>query len=248
VSKPFTVSLSCGAPEVAPFASRHSASAVDASAAQSSVQKDGDESKSGLSLHARTRLSYAMRAIIVLAIVTAVLHLSLRYYVVPQFGRDVQDRFIERDKYIPSLRDQHLPDNDGALTAANLLRWISDPAHRSYRQGYVTPVILPLDLLFLIAVGSLLGCLSQFLASRIGLISAWPIIVWWVLPLAYMLCDFIEDGLIVILLSWPSLLHETSFQALRVSTTAKLFTIGAAILEVGALLATWIAARLGFIG
>jgi hypothetical protein len=188
-----------------------------------------------------------MRAIIVLAIVTTALHLSLRYYVAPQFGRDVQDRFIERDNYIPSLREQHLPDNDGALTAPNLLRWISDPAHRSYRQGYVTPVILPLDLLFLIAVGSFLGCLSQLLASRIGLISAWPTIVWWVFPLAYMLCDFIEDGLIVILLSWPSFLHETSFQALRIFTTAKLFTIGAAMLEVGALVATWIAAWLGII-
>jgi len=189
-----------------------------------------------------------MRAIIVLAVVTAALHLGLRYCVAPPFGRDVQDRFIERDKYIPSLRDQRLPDNDGALTAPNLLRWINDPANQINRFGYVKPVILPLDLLFLIALGSLLGCLAQLLASRIGLISGWPVIVWWIFPLAYMLCDFIEDGLIVILLSWPSLLHDTSFQALRIFTRAKLFTIGAAVLEVGALIATWIAARLDIIG
>jgi hypothetical protein len=188
-----------------------------------------------------------MRVIIVLAVLTALLHLGLRYYITPQFGQDVRDRFIERRKYIPSLKDQQLKDNDGPLTVSNLSLWINDPANQVNRQGYVAPVILPLDVLFLIAVGSLLGCLSQLLASRIGLISGWPVILWWFFPLAYMLCDFIEDVLIVSLLSWPSLLNEVSFPTLRFFTTAKLFTISAAIVETGALIATWIAARFGFI-
>jgi hypothetical protein len=188
-----------------------------------------------------------MRAVIVLMVLTVILHLGLRYYITPQFSQDVRDRFIERGRYIPSLKGQHLKNNDGRLTASNLLLWISDPANQVNRLGYVTPVILPLDVLFLISLGSLLGCLSQLLASRIGPISGWPVIVWWLFPITYLVCDFIEDGLIVSLLSWPGILNPLSFSTLRVFTIAKISAVTIAFLQSGALLLGWVAARLGIL-
>jgi hypothetical protein len=68
----------------------------------------------GLYLRLKTRLNHLMRAVIVLMVLTAILHLGLRYYITPQLSRDVRDRFIERGRYIPSLKEQHLSDNDGA--------------------------------------------------------------------------------------------------------------------------------------
>src|SRR5665213_837160 len=186
-----------------------------------------------------------MRAVIVLTVLTAILHLGLRNYITPQFGQDVLDRFIERDKYISSLKQQNLKDNDGRLTASNLLLWISDPANQVNRRGYVAPVILPLDILFLISLGSLLGCLSQLLASRIGLIAGWPAMVWWLFPATYLVCDLVEDGLIVSLLSWPDTLNAISFAALRFFTVAKILTVTIAFLQNGALLLWWISTRLG---
>jgi len=108
-------------------------------------------------------------------------------------------------------------------------------------------VILPLDLLFLIAVGCLLGFSSQSLAGRIGLVSAVPTIAWWILPIVYMFADFAEDSMIATLLTWPHAITETSFQALQFITTVKLYSIGAAIIEAGLLIVGWLAARAGLI-
>jgi hypothetical protein len=127
------------------------------------------------------------------------------------------------------------------------LHWINDPTNQVNRLGYVTPVILPLDVLFLISLGSLLGCLSQLLASRIGLISAWPVIVWWLFPIAYLVCDFVEDALIVSLLSWPGLLNPLSFSILRGFTITKIATVTIFFLQSGALPLGWVAARLGIV-
>ncbi|RXH38731.1 hypothetical protein XH99_00270 [Bradyrhizobium nanningense] len=183
---------------------------------------------------------------IVLAILTAVLHFGLRYYITPPLGEDVKDRFIERDKFIPSLKNGAGQDG-GKLTATNLRQWIHDPANLDARKGYVTPVILPLDLLFLIAAGCLLGFTSQMLAGKISLVGAVPVIAWWTLPVAYMFSDFAEDGMIVTLLSWPGAITDASFQALRLFTMIKLYSIGAAIIQAGLLIAGWLAARAGFI-
>lgn len=188
-----------------------------------------------------------MRVIVILALVTAVLNIGLRYYVTPPLGEDVKDRFIEQNKYIPSLKNQAGQADDGKLTTTNLQHWSNDPANLVARQGYVAPVILPLDLLFLIAVGGLLGFSSQSLAGKIGLLSPVPSIAWWVLPVIYMLADLVEDSMIVVLLTWPGTINDTSFQVLRFFTTLKLYAIGAAIAEVGLVIAAWLAARAGLI-
>src|SRR5437879_5018132 len=124
-----------------------------------------------------------MRAVIILAVLVAILHFGLRYYITPQFGGDVIARFIERGKVIPSIQSRHIPGNDGALSEPNLALWLSTPGNDPGRQGYVLPVIIPLDLLFLISLGSLLGFASALLASRIGVVSHLNPVLWWVFPI-----------------------------------------------------------------
>src|ERR1700726_1055317 len=112
-----------------------------------------------------------MRAVILSAVLVAILHFGLRCYITPQFGEDVEARFIERSKVIPSIQSRQLPGNDGSLDEANLALWLSTQANDQARRGYVVPVIIPFDLLFLISLGSLLGFASVLLGNQIGAVS-----------------------------------------------------------------------------
>jgi hypothetical protein len=73
------------------------------------------------------------------------------------------------------------------------------------------------------------------------------VIVWWLFPIAYLVCDFVEDALIASLLSWPGLLNPLSFSILRAFTITKIATVTIAFLQSGALLLGWVAARLGIV-
>jgi hypothetical protein len=185
-----------------------------------------------------------MRALIVLAILVAILQFGLKYFVTPPYGEDVTGRFIERSKFIPSIKAQKLAGNDGTFNISNLALWLAMPENAPIRRGYVTPVILPLDLLFLIALGSLLGWASSMLAVEIGLMSKFSPVIWWIFPLAYLLFDFVEDIFIAVILTWPSLLSPATFWMLTTATTGKLWAIGAAFLQVGLLLAGWLSTLL----
>ena len=161
-----------------------------------------------------------MRALIVLAIAVAVLHFGLQY-VAASYGNDVKARFIEHGKYIPSIHAQNLPRNDGAYNLSNFTLWLASPENQPDRRGYVAPIIIPLDLLFLVALGSLLGLASVLLAAQMPFISKRSPAVWWLFPLAYLGCDLVEDLLIAAILTWPNLLNSTSFLLLRSFTLEK---------------------------
>src|SRR5262249_10864695 len=150
----------------------------------------------------RARQISRMRTVIVLAVLVAILHVGLRYYVTAQLGEDVQARFIERSKFIPSIQARHFPENDGSLTASNLALWLSTPANDYYRRAYVAPIIIPFDLLFLVSLGSLPGYASVFLASHVDRVSHVNPTLWWIFPIAYIASDFVEDLLIITLLTW----------------------------------------------
>jgi hypothetical protein len=189
-----------------------------------------------------------MRAVILLAVLVAILHFGLRYYVTPQFGEDVEARFIERSKTIPSIQSRNMPGNDGALNEANLALWLNTHANDAARRGYVVPVIIPFDLLFLISLGSLLGFASVLLASQIGAVSQFSPMLWWLFPIAYVACDVIEDSFIAALLTWPDLLNAMSFRLLRSATAAKFVTIAIAVAQAGVLGIGWcVAAGSGFL-
>lgn len=59
-----------------------------------------------------------MRAVIVLAVVFAALHFGLKYWVAPKFGADVEARFVERLKYIPSFKTPGVEDGQQDSKAA----------------------------------------------------------------------------------------------------------------------------------
>lgn len=180
-----------------------------------------------------------MRAIIVSAVLVAILHFGLRYYITPQFGEDVEARFIERSKVIPSIQSRQLPGNDGSLDEANLALWLSTQANDQARRGYVVPVIIPFDLVFLISLGSLLGFASVLLGNQIGAVSRFNPMLWWILPVAYIACDLIEDCFIAALLTWPNLLNAVSFRLLRSATAAKFVTVAVAVAQAGLLGVGW---------
>lgn len=133
-------------------------------------------------------------------------------------------RFIEHGKYIPSINTQNIPGNDGEYNLSNFAMWLTNPENQSDRRRYVAPVIVPLDLLFLIALGSFLGLASVLMAEQMPFISKYRPVVWWIFPLAYLACDLVEDIFIAAILTWPNLLNSTSFLLLRGFAIAKIGT------------------------
>ncbi len=189
-----------------------------------------------------------MRAVIVLAVVFAALHFGLKYWVAPKFGDDVKARFVERLKYIPSFKTSGSTDSEAALNEANFAAWLAKPDNQSNRRGYAFPVLFPLDILFLVALASLLGMVSLLLAGQVGAVAGWPVWVWWLFPVSYMAFDLLEDVLLITLLTMPSLLNGGTFRALSAFTSAKIGTVIVAIGQVGLLALACVAARLGIIG
>lgn len=183
-----------------------------------------------------------MRTLLLLIVLVLVLHLGLRL-VARQFNEDVQARFIERIEFIPSMRDHQLTTDNGALTAGNLTLWIGDPENDVSRRGYISPVIVPLDLLFLLSLGSLLGWASMYLAGSTKWSLTWPWYIWWIVPAGYMISDLVEDGLIVGLLLSPALVTPDSFRLLACFTASKLLFVKAGLVQVGVLLLAWAASR-----
>lgn len=193
-----------------------------------------------------------MRAVIVVAVIFAVLHFGLRYWVAPNFGEDVKARFVERLKYIPSFKAPGDQDggqgSEAALSEANFAAWLAKPGNEANRRGYAFPVLFPLDILFLVALGSLLGMASLLLAAKVGAVSGWPVWVWWLFPVAYMVFDVLEDVLLIALLTAPSLLNAGTFRALTAFTSGKIGTVAVAAGQVVLLVLAATAARFGMIG
>lgn len=109
-----------------------------------------------------------MRAIAALFMLTLGLTLTLKYIVSPRYGVDVQARFIERLNYIPSQAP-------ALLSRDNLARWLVDDRNTRAVNGYAYPVLFPLDFMFLLSLGFLLGLASTALAGRIAYVANWPL-------------------------------------------------------------------------
>ncbi|WFU26762.1 hypothetical protein QA649_11295 [Bradyrhizobium sp. CB1717] len=114
------------------------------------------------------------------------LALFLKYVVAPRYGEDVAARFIERLNYIPSQKP-------ALLDGSTLSRWLADERNKTSIAGYVFPVLFPLDLLFLVSLGLLLGFTSAALSGSLAFLAHIPGWVWWVFPLGYIAADLAED-------------------------------------------------------
>jgi len=142
-----------------------------------------------------------------------------------KFGFAVSQRFLERGNCIP-------PDAS-PITHEALRAWALDPRNSAALRGYVRRV-LPLDILFLAALGCFLGLASGTLAQAAGA-RAWLATssYWWfwILPALYMSTDFTEDLTIAWLLTSPLKIDQSSYGLLRALTKIKLFTVAMSFAE-----------------
>lgn len=181
--------------------------------------------------------------LIALAVVCLILHGVVPKFIITNPNSDVALRFLEHRSYIPSLKT---PNNEGTLTHQTLRAWLSDPQTADQQRAYVTPVIIPVDLLYLLAVGLLLGSLSSFLASRVPLLEKYPVWLWWLFPMAYMGFDFVEDMMIVAMFTRHEFL-EGMYGILRTVTHIKIAAVLLALFQVVALVFVWLFSRFGLL-
>ncbi|MGX1412816.1 hypothetical protein [Bradyrhizobium elkanii] len=97
------------------------------------------------------------------------LKLGLRFVVAPRYGRDIRAR---------SEHLQHIPSQSEAISETSLARWLADKTQSEAVSGYVFPVPFPLDVLFLICLGLLLGFASILVAERSGFLSSFSSWIW----------------------------------------------------------------------
>jgi hypothetical protein len=168
-----------------------------------------------------------MKLTIALLVATAVAYVFIRNVAsVRNYGVDVADRFIERLAYIPSK-------TESLLTRDNLARWLADPENADAAAGYVMPVLFPLDLLFLLLLGLLLGVASTTLAGELLMLRAIPSAIWWILPLVYLVADLAEDTLMAGIFKSIVPLTGVSFRVLHALTMIKIASLTAAFGQVG---------------
>jgi hypothetical protein len=187
----------------------------------------GFQSGTGLKAEAWSEFSVAnsLRTIVSLSLLTVVLTLALKFFVAPRYGEDVGARFLERLNYIPSQR--------AILSKATLASWLADPANNYAIRGYVYPVLFPLDAVFLIGLGLLLGFASEALSSRLQFLLNIPTWIWWIFPMLYVASDLAEDSMIAGVFHSSIPLNEGSFRILRALTAIKLGTVTIAMGQVG---------------
>jgi len=168
-----------------------------------------------------------MKLTLALFVATALIYFFIgKVASIKTYGIDVADRFVERLTYIPS-------ETKSLLTRDSLAKWLADPRNANAAAGYVFPVLFPLDLLFLILLGALLGVASTALASELAMLAAIPGIIWWILPLLYLVSDLAEDTLMAGIFKSLVPLSDAWFRVLRILTRTKIASLTAAFSQVG---------------
>jgi hypothetical protein len=146
-----------------------------------------------------------------------------------QYGPAVAQRFLERGNEIPGV---------GSLDAANLSAWVLDETNAGSARGYARRVI-PVDIAFLLAFGTFLAMAPIFLAATVRWPGSDAGSVWWwlltVLPVLYVVSDFIEDILIIRLLENPTEIRSR-FSFLRKVTSLKILTSAGCFAQLAILL------------
>jgi hypothetical protein len=155
----------------------------------------------------------------IVPVISAGIALALSFAISAQgakFGPAVAARFLERGNTIPLSNDP--------ISAEALARWSNDPANRAHARGYVRSV-LPMDVVFLVSLGTFLATGSDALAHGLEL----PQWIFWIVPASYMAADLVEDGLIAWTLSGQDV--GATFGAMRIATKLKLVLALASFLQ-----------------
>lgn len=150
------------------------------------------------------------------------------------FGNAVSERFLERPTRDDAPRFT-IPGETAAgqpLDAASLINWARE--NSDFAKGYATRVI-PLDMLYLFFLGGFLAIASTTLVGFIRwpmVLSGFPTWIWLLLPVAYIVSDFVEDGLIFIMLRWQSTIDGTTVDVLAFARLTKIITVTSSIVQV----------------
>lgn len=139
-------------------------------------------------------------------------------------GFAVSTRFLERPGDIPcetGIKE---------LNAENLRQWVTSDATARFAKAYAWQV-MPLDLIFLAVFGGFLVVGATTLVA-LGLpapLSKWPSSLWLICPLAYVVSDLLEDILIVVLMTIPAAISDTTVTVLAGLRGLKFLSSGLAI-------------------
>jgi hypothetical protein len=148
-------------------------------------------------------------------------------------GNAVADRFLERSKAIPpEPTSGPLPINE-----KNLRAWVTSSDTAGYARAYAWRV-MPLDFAYLIVLGGFLALGACTLASTVAWppALAWaPFWIWLIFPAVYTIADFLEDSLIVVLMTQPYTISDFSVDALTFLRTTKIAGNALAITQIFAL-------------
>jgi hypothetical protein len=96
-------------------------------------------------------------------------------------------------------------------------------------------LLFPSFFLYLAVLGGFLALAANALASGIAWPSALaklPAWIWFIFPAAYVLADFIEDCLIVMMMSQPATISDRTINLLTAFRKAKIGANGLAIIQI----------------
>jgi hypothetical protein len=95
--------------------------------------------------------------------------------------------------------------------------------------------VIPLDMLYLFCLGGFLAVASMTLPGLIRwpvALSGFPFSLWWLLPFVYIVFDLAEDGLIFVLLHWPSTISDRAMDVLSLLRAIKTRAVTLSIVQV----------------
>jgi hypothetical protein len=139
---------------------------------------------------------------VLLAAITIALQFAISY-VAGRYGAKVGGRFLERGEAY-TVKDIN------ELTPAEA-------------RGYAFPVLFPLDISFMVSLGSFLGLASEGAAESISLFKnvAW---LFTIVPALYVLADFLEDVLLAWMLLSKKARNQTTINLAQHLTKGKVVT------------------------
>ena len=182
---------------------------------------------------ARDNTAGAMRLIIISGLFAIILPFAIGLFATKKrVGLDVSERFLERLDEIPSGPTEQ----QRQLNSGNLKSWVSN--HPVSAAQYARRV-MPMDILYLLALGSFLGLASNWLAADMQWPASFagvPIRIWlWLLPALYIAADIVEDLMIATLMTSPRLIEPATVRALTTIKGTKIGSVGAAMLQTAVL-------------
>jgi hypothetical protein len=172
--------------------------------------------------------------VVVLFFITIAVWIVLQITQARTKNPDIKARFAERIDYIPSRMSP-----PAFLGFDSLKDWLDDPANAATRRAYAFPVLFPLDFVFLIFLGLFLGLASLAVSNQLAPLRSIPAWTWWVFPSLYIICDSLEDTILLALFTEKLRLEPVSYFIVRTLTKAKIATVSIAIGQIGFLAALW---------